>query len=394
MSDRAKAAVVASSMTAVIMLCVFFAFTQWLNSSSTYRFSQKLSAIQGIIDNNSIYDFDVSNAQSNAAYGYLYGLNDDPYFMYYSPEEYSESVDAINGDGSGIGIIMSYDPSDVLTDGISVRRVIGGSPAEAAGIYAGDRIVGINGKDITKLQFSDVSEELVFSEGDIISLELVRAEQLYVLNLTAAKYTEREIDYYKTASGYGYVRIYRFAINAAEQFRVALEDLNAQGVSGYIFDVRDNGGGELETVCKMVDMLVSEGDIIIMQSNSGEDVRTSDADKLLYVPCVVMVNAQTASAAEMFASALRDLIGAPLVGEKTYGKAVGQTIFPLTDGSAVKITTFRYFTAGRTDFNGVGLIPDVTEVFDEDKTERLYYLTEEEDTQFIRAEEQLKSIIG
>lgn len=394
MSNRIRTAAVASSVTAVVMLCLFALFWRFSQSAAEKTFSGKLSAIQAIIDENSIYDFDVAAAESNAAYGYLSGLNDDKYFMYYSQSEFEESVNSMNGDGSGIGIIMSYNPSGIMSDGILVRRVIGGSPAEAAGVKAGDRIMAMNGKDITVLQFSDISDELVFAAGDVVELSLLQDGQTIVMSLTAAKYTEREIDYYKTDEGFGYVRIHRFATNAAEQFRAAMEALNEQDVCGYIFDVRGNGGGELETVCKMVDMLVSEGDIIIMQSKTGEEIRRATPDKLLSVPCVVLVDGQTASAAEMFASALRDLISAPLIGAQTYGKAVGQTMFELPDSSAVKITTFRYLTSGRVNFNDVGLVPDVIEEFDQDKLTRLYYLSAQEDTQLLLAAEQLKSKIG
>ena len=123
------------------------------------------------------------------------------------------------------------------------------------------------------------------------------------------------MDFRVTEDGFGYIRIYRFAQNAADQFREALETLNAQNVKGYLFDVRGNSGGELETVCRMVDMVVPESDIIIMQAKDGEEVRRATNDKLVSVPCVVLIDGETASAAEMFASSLRDVIGAELVGE-------------------------------------------------------------------------------
>ena len=398
MSEKTKTAAVASSVTAVIMVCLFILFLQYTGAFSQgteeKALAEKLMNIQAIIDKNSIYEFDVTTAENNAAYGYLHGINDDQYFMYYSQDEYESYISTVNGDGSGVGIIMSYNSSGLLSDGIFIRRVVGGSPAEEAGIKAGDKIVNLNGQDLTGMRYADVSDSLIVNAGDVMQFGIIRNEEYLNFEVTASLYSEREVDYYKTSDGYGYIRIYRFATNASEQFRAALEDLCAQGVTGLILDVRGNGGGELETVCKMVDMLVSEGDIIIMKTKSGEDIRSSTPDKLIDVPYVVLVNHETASAAEMFSSSLRDLVGAPLIGEKTYGKAVGQTFFGLQDGSAVKITTFQYFTQNRVDFNGIGLEPDDVIEFDAEKTKRLYCLREEEDLQLLRAVEHLKSKIG
>ena len=150
----------------------------------------------------------------------------------------------------------------------------------------------------------------------------------------------------------------------------------------------------METVCRMVDMVVPESDIIIMQAKDGEEVRRATNDKLVSVPCVVLIDGETASAAEMFASSLRDVIGAELVGEQSYGKAVGQTMYELSDGSAVKITTFRYLTQSRQDFNEGGLTPDRVVTLTEEQQMRLYCVSDEEDTQLAAAAEILNSKIG
>lgn len=395
LSQNKKTAILSSLITALVLICgflVFFHFYQ--NTSQDCSLERKLDEIRGLIEAKSIFEFDEETAENTAAYGYLSGLEEDRYALYFSKEEYDAYLSSIAGDGSGVGLLLSYQTAQPLSDGLFIRRVLGNSPAEAAGLKAGDRIVGINGQDIRQKYYADISSSLVLSQGQSIALTVLRDGQEWDVSVTAAAYSEREVDFRVTEDGFGYIRIYRFAQNAADQFREALEALNAQNVKGYLFDVRGNSGGELETVCRMVDMVVPESDIIIMQTKDGEEVRRATDDKLVSVPCVVLIDGETASAAEMFASSLRDVIGAELVGEQSYGKAVGQTMYELSDGSAVKITTFRYFTQSRQDFNGVGLTPDQVVSLTEEQQMRLYCLSDQEDTQLAAAAEILNSKIG
>ena len=214
-----------------------------------------------------------------------------------------------------------------------------------------------------------------------------RDGQTLNFSLTPAQFTQKYVEYKILKDNVGYVSIYQFGTNSVSELNEALTELEKAGVKGYVFDVRNDPGGELESVCSMVDMLVKKGETIItIEGKKSTETRTAKIDPLVSgKPIAVVVNGSTASAAEMFSSALRDLNGAVLVGEQTFGKGIGQTTRRLSDGSYIKFTTFKYFTAAHVDFNGIGLTPDIEVLLTTEKRANLYNLSLEEDDQLYAA---------
>lgn len=384
-------------VTVVICLLVFGVYTGGFRSTgSAGQFASKLAEIQSYIDRYAIYDFDESVAEDYVYSGYVYGLVDDRYCAYFNKEAYDDTMSSRQGNFTGIGITVKN--SEDISDGLFVYRVIGNSPAEAAGLRPCDRITAVDGNDITSLSYNEAVDMLLGEEGTAVEISAVREDSdgsTEELDFTIVRqnFVQREVDY-SEYDGLGYIRIHNFTSVAEEEFAEALNTLISAGVEGFIFDVRNNPGGNLDTVEHMLDMLMPEGEpIIIIESKSGETIEYSTSERISDLPCVVLINSDSASASELFSSTLRDVCGAELIGTQSFGKAIGQRTFNLSDGSGLKLTTFRYLTKSRTDFNGIGLEPDAVVELGEEESLRFYILTREQDAQFMKAAEILKGKI-
>ena len=213
-------------------------------------------------------------------------------------------------------------------------------------------------------------------------------------SITRKAFEQRNVEY-NIYDNLGYIRIYQFAENADEQFQQALNTLLSKNVDGIIFDVRNNPGGELNTVCSMIDMLIPGGEeIIVIEYKDEEEIIYSTNTRLADMPFVVLMNNSSASGSELFSSSLRDILGTKLIGENSFGKGVGQTTFPLNDGSGVKITTFKYLTKSRVDYNNTGLKPDYEVDLDSKWDLEFYTMTFEDDIQLQKAISVLTQEIG
>lgn len=351
----------------------------------------KLSAIDSLIEKNAIMPFDSDVAFDNAISGYMAAL-DDVYGIYFTPDDYDSFLDSNQGNFTGIGIQV-YSTEQILTRGIIVMRPLGNSPAEAAGIKANDRIVGVDGESIIGKDYNDAVDSILGEPGTTVALTVNRGNEELQFIVERKTFAQREVDYRIIDENIGYVQIHNFNVNAYLEFSQALTDLISQNVEGFIFDIRNNPGGELNTVINMVDLLVDKDELVVLQYKNDEQVYYSTDGKYVDVPMVVLMNDSSASASELFASALRDIDQVPLIGETSYGKGVGQTSFQLPDGSGIKITTFRYVTKSRTNYDSIGLEPDIpVAMTDEDKMV-FYALDETTDGQLSVAINELYSLI-
>ena len=345
--------------------------------------------MKSVIDAYAIDEFDEEKAKEGLYYGYMLGLTDDKYAAYYSEEDYKKIVDELQGNFGGIGLQFFNYATATLEHGMTVYRVLGNSPAEAAGLKIGDVITFVNGKKLDGMTYEEAYDYVVdfVNKGETIAMVVDRDGQTLNFSLTPAQFTQKYVEYKILKDNVGYVSIYQFGTNSVSELNEALTELEKAGVKGYVFDVRNDPGGELESVCSMVDMLVKKGETIItIEGKKSTETRTAKIDPLVSgKPIAVVVNGSTASAAEMFSSALRDLNGAVLVGEQTFGKGIGQTTRRLSDGSYIKFTTFKYFTAAHVDFNGIGLTPDIEVLLTTEKRANLYNLSLEEDDQLYAA---------
>ncbi len=356
----------------------------------------KLDEIKSLVDEYFVHEIDKEYLSSSLAYGYVFGL-DDPHATYYTSEQYLEVMSELQGNLTGIGIrvFLHYHP-DSDTEEIVIFEVMEGSPAEKAGIKKGDIIYSVDKVLFSELGYTGTVNRVLGEPGTSVTLEVLRGKK--VLEFTVErKIFESQLVTYKLLDAdesIGYVRIYSFATSTLSQFKKAVESLKTQGAKKLIFDVRNNPGGELETITAILDYLLPEGTIITMTDKNGKkSVYTSDENEI-DMPMVVLANSSTASAAELFTAALLDYNKAVFVGTTTYGKGTVQTTFQLSDGSAVKLSTQHYLPPSEISFDGVGIKP--SENCEVELTEKeladFYIMSESEDRQLQKAVECLNKV--
>ena len=287
----------------------------------------------------------------------------DPHSAYLDSEEFEETRLSTMGSYPGVGI-------EVAADGPAVRilHAIQGSPADIAGLRAGDEIVAIDGKRVGA-DASGAIEHMRGVSGSTVTLTIHRAGTpgLMSFALTRANVEVRSVTYQTLASGYGYVRIDEFSDTTPDEVSAAISKLqrdNKGDLRGLVLDLRDNPGGVLESGVAVADDFLNEGVILTAQGRTPDarfEMDATPGDLMNGAPIVVLVNSGTASAAEIVSAALKDHGRALLIGHKTYGKGTVQTVIPLEYGGAVKLTTSRYFTPSGGSVQGKGIIPDIVE---------------------------------
>ncbi len=356
------------------------------------RISEKLTQLQDMVDQNYLFEekAEVSKEEAGIYRGFLSGLN-DRYAAYYTPEELASFLDETNGSYCGIGALVSQ---DVTTGICTIIRVFEDSPAEKAGIRPGDMIFKVDGTEVTGMDLTLIVNNYVKGEeGTEVEITVYREEEDEYVDLTV---TRSPVDV-QTVSGkmlndeIGYISVMEFDKVTGAQFTGKIEELQKQGMKKLIVDLRDNPGGELTTVVSMVDYIVKDGGRIltVKDKQEREEVYNAEDGHSLDLPMVVLVNGNSASAAEVFTGAMKDYGAATIVGTKTFGKGIVQTLFPLSDGSAVKLTTNHYYTPNGHDIHEKGIEPDIEVELDEEAA-RMTVIPEEKDNQLQKAIEVLK----
>ena len=293
----------------------------------------------------------------------------DRYTTFLTPKEYAElnaGLDAQSFGGVGLSIGLD-DGSKQLT----VQSVIEGGPAEKVGVLSDDKIVTIDGKPTKGLSLDADSRLLRGKPGTVVRLGIIRdGKTLPPLAVTRAEIKPPSVTAKLLDGDIGYTRLAVFGATTADELGAALKKLDAQGAKAYVLDLRDNGGGYLNSAIDVSSQFISTGPIVSVAERTGS-TREYDADDVAVAPkpLVVLVNKYTASASEITSGAIQDDGVGTLIGTKTFGKGVVQTIFPLPDGAAVKITTARYLTPAGRDINQIGITPNI--VVQENKDARL-----------------------
>lgn len=313
-------------------------------------------------------------------YAGLFGAVGDPYSEYMTADEYAAYTADRSGSYVGVGIHVVFDPSE---DAIAIYRVTHDSPAEAAGLQAGDLIVGVEDVTVSAATYTQAVNLVTGAEGTEVTLTIRRGEETLEKKVKRAKVMSENVLYERLDNDIAYITILSFAESTVtDQFEAALEQAQADGCTSYLFDVRNNPGGSLNVICDVLDLLLPEGVTVHIVNAAGEETtRDSDAEHFLDAPMAVLCNGSTASAAELFTADLRDYGLAKLVGETTFGKGTVQTISPLDDGSAVKLTTSYYTPMSGVSYDGVGILPDVEIALSAEQASRFYLLSHEEDPQ-------------
>lgn len=351
---------------------------------------QKAKAIESLIDKYYLDEIDNDELESYLYKGLMAGLG-DPYSTYYTAEEYKELTEDTEGVYRGIGVTMQ---KDVSTGAVTVVKCFEGAPGAEAGLQPQDQLVKVNGEDITDKELSEVVKMIKTSKSDTVTLTILREgesdyrEVEVTLDTVEAPMVEHEM----LDDKIGYITINQFAETTASQYETALEDLNNQGMERLIVDVRDNPGGLLTSVCDVLDSMLPEELLVYTEDKNGKKSEynatgTDQFDK----PMVILVNGNSASAAEIFSGALQDYKVAKLVGTTTFGKGIVQQIFNLSDGSAVKMTISKYYTPSGRCIHGTGLEPDI-EVDLPDELKNQVSIDKSEDTQLQKAIETVKEM--
>lgn len=312
-------------------------------------------------------DYDSNTLVDSSIKGYILGL-DDKFSRYESPDEFNKSQIQDAGQSIGIGIVVK-----ALEDGyMEIQEVNADTPADKSGLKIGDIIQSIDGNDVAELGYNE-SINLIKDGDDNTSVILGIFRDNETLSITVTR-TIMEVD---TAVGQmldnniGYIQIKHFYTNTPDQFNSIYQDLVSQGAKAFIFDLRNNTGGYTNSVQGCLNDLLPKGDIAEATYNDGttKTIIKSNSDESISVPSVIITNGMTASASEIFSSAMRELEGAILVGENTYGKGVMQVTQQLSNGGAVVLTVATYNIIGKECYHGVGLAPDYEVTLSEDDTE-------------------------
>jgi len=338
------------------LFCVMEAGNMILVSKSDYAKAEemvdryeKLNHIQTSIDNQFLWETD-EKTQMDAIYKEAVKVLDDKYSYYMTAEEYKEWKDKVTGTFYGIGVAFTQDEKGRFV----VNRVIEGSPADLAGMKAGDLLLKVDGK-----AFEDSNKMAAAIRGD----EGTSVEITYKRNGTKKKVSlvrseVKEISVYGTEleDGYGYIQIASFEAETAKQFQTELDSLEAKGVKGLVIDLRNNPGGMMDQCIEVADMLLPEAMITYTKDKTGRETTYNSDEHCTDLDYVLLVNGNSASAAEIVAAAIKDN-GGRLVGEKTFGKGIIQGTVDLQDGSAMTLTIMEYFSPEGNKIHKKGVIP-------------------------------------
>lgn len=342
-----------------VLALIFFAFFVITGGilGSNYNQLGNLVKVFTLIRTQYIEETNTSTLVDGAIRGMVDAL-EDPYSVYLDAETFKQLEEQISGSFGGLGILVGLE-DDLLT----VMRVYEGTPADKAGVRARDRIVEIDGRDVRGIDLETAIGLMRGPVGTHIDLTVLRegaAEPVEINNITREEISVPTVEGKMLPdSRVGYIVISQFNEKTPDEMLQVLADLRDQGMRGLVLDLRDNPGGELGAATRVADNFVPPGPIVYIDYRSGEeDMKPADGT-YLQLPMAVLVNENSASAAEILAGAIQDTEVGVLVGTRTFGKGVVQTVFPLDNGAGLKLTTARYLTPDKKDINEKGIQPDV-----------------------------------
>ncbi len=338
----------------------------------------KLREADDLIRKNFLGQIDEGSLEDGALKGYVSGLN-DAYSRYMTPEEYTVYQQSLSGAASGVGIRATQDPD---SGEVVVYGVLSGSPADEANIRKGDVLYRVDDTPVSELGFYNAMKALSGAAGTKVKVSFLRevaAQRMeLVFTMVRADVKVNSVSWEMLHETVGYLQIFSFDLETDEEFRAAIDALIADGAKSLIIDVRNNSGGSVDAMGRMLDLLLPRGDIFYRTGLDGKETAYPSDEHSVSLPMAVLINENTASAAELFAAVLKDEGAATLVGKTTYGKATGQRITEMEDGSALVLTYEKFRTARGESFDGKGVSPDVVSEFD---GANLYLISRSKDTQ-------------
>lgn len=308
----------------------------------------------------------------------------DPYTRYIDADEYKEMKNEGNEQYGGIGVHVTFDEN---TNGILVLSVMPNSPAYEGGVLSGDIITKVGDTIVTKDNYQDCVNAMKGDEGTQVTIVIKREGQSEDItkSLTRKKIVANNVESKIIDNNIGYIRILEFENNVAAQFKEQYNDLKAKNITGLVIDLRDNPGGLVSETVDIANSMLPKGEIVkLVDKNGKEKVYSSDGKNEINIPLVVLVNDRSASASEILSSAIKDSKKGVLVGNKTYGKGIVQTVMPLDSDGALSVTTAKYYTASGVEIHKKGIEPNYTIDLPDDVKNSLY-VPYDKDTQLKKA---------
>ncbi|MBC6471868.1 MAG: S41 family peptidase [Hormoscilla sp. GM102CHS1] len=321
---------------------------------------------------------------------------EDPYTRFLDPEQFQKLTEQTSGELSGVGMSLEFDGE---TKSITVVKPYENSPALAAGIQAGDRILAIDGKSTKNMSLKAAVKLIRGEVGTEVTLELSRRGRgIFEVEVTRAKIEVPAVNYALKEEGHlriGYIRLSDFSSHAAEQMEGSISDLQEQQVDGFVLDLRGNPGGLLQASIEIARMWMDKGAIVSTIDRDGNrEALQANGKALTKLPLAVLVNGNSASSSEILTGALQDHKRAQVIGTQTFGKALVQAVHTLSDGSGLAVTVAHYYTPKGTDISQTGIIPDIEIKMTDKQLRRLLrnpkLLATQQDPQYARAIATLK----
>lgn len=352
----------ASAVTAVLLTMRFH--SAWPEGDvallSTKQYTEltelkRLRELSDLIVKESVKERSREDNYDSAARGMVAGL-DDKYAAYYTNEQYERITERQRGEYSGIGCTIDYEASDSR---YAIVAVLKGSPSEEAGLRVGDILVKVDGMDCRDMPQEELVAHVRGEEGTIVTLTVQRDGVDIDLPIKRAHISTEHVKYRMLDNGIGVVRLTDFTGPALDEFDKAIAALEKDKMKALIIDLRDNPGGNLETVVTIADELLDGGEILTVRPRQGDAEVFSAKPGKLGLPLAVIINENSASASEVLAGAIQDSKTGTIVGVRSFGKGSVQTTYPLNEGGWVKFTTAEYFTPSGRSVQDAGIIPDV-----------------------------------
>lgn len=351
-------------------------------SVANARTMQKLQLIEEIIQKNFALDMADDAAMENGIYQGLVNSLQDPYSSYFSAEEMAEQKNRMDGVYYGIGAYVRYDSNVGFA---RLGEIFEGSPAQESGLKEGDLIIKVDDQYTKNMSLEDVIALIKGEEGTKVMLTIMREgdNEIYEFEVERREVPKQTVSYEMLENKIAYIRISEFDKVTVDQFADAMATAKGSEMLGLILDLRDNPGGNLAAVIDVARKLLPKGLIVYTEDKAGERKDyTCNGENELTVPMVVLVNGGSASASEVLAGAIKDYGKGKLLGTTTYGKGIVQKYLGISDGSAVKLTTSKYYTPKGNNIHGIGIEPDEELEMDYEQ-----YLEKGYDNQLERAKE-------
>ena len=352
--------------TVLVSLLLLGGFRVITNTAGSYvsgkvtekEVSKKLNKLNALIDKYYLYEdeIDTDKLAEGIYSGYTSALG-DKYTVYYDEDETKALMESTSGTFSGVGATLTKDAD---TGYATIVNVYEDSPAEKAGLKAGDILEKIDDHEVGDEQLDTVVSWIKGEKGTDVKITVLRDGEELELTATRDTIEVKTVSYEMKENQIGYIRVSEFDTVTYDQFKESLDDLEKQGMQGLIVDLRNNPGGSLDTVTNMLRLLLPEGTIVSTKDKNGKkDEITCDGTHEFKKPMAVLVNQYSASASEIFSGAVQDYGTAKIVGVTTYGKGVVQQLMDLGDGTCLKVTIAEYYTPNGRSINGKGVEPDV-----------------------------------